>query len=103
MSMTVIGQSNQLKNHGIASNALWPKTTIATAAVKNLLGGDSIVKVSRKPEIMADAAFEILHMDATKVTGNFFIDEYVLRDSGITDFDQYAVDPSMSLMKDLFI
>ena len=101
MSMTVIGQSNQLKNHGIASNALWPKTTIATAAVKNLLGGDSIVKVSRKPEIMADAAFEILHMDASKVTGNFFIDEYVLRDSGITDFDHYAVDPSMSLMKDL--
>ena len=103
MSMTVIGQSNQLKNHGIASNALWPKTTIATAAIKNLLGGDSIVKVSRKPEIMADAAFEILHMDASKVTGNFFIDEYVLRDVGITDFDHYAVDPSMSLMKDLFI
>ena len=61
---------NQLKNHGIASNALWPKTTIATAAIKNLLGGDSIVKVV-KPEIMADAAFEILHMDASKVTREF--------------------------------
>ena len=103
MSMTVIGQAAQLKNHGIASNALWPRTTIATAAVKNLLGGDSIVKVSRKPEIMADAAYEILKMDASSVTGNFFIDEYVLRDSGVKDFDHYAVDPSMSLMKDLFL
>tara|TARA_B100000513_G_scaffold192474_1_gene118813 strand:+ start:247 stop:1059 length:813 start_codon:yes stop_codon:yes gene_type:complete len=103
MSMTVIGQATQLKNHGIASNALWPRTTIATAAVKNLLGGDSIVKVSRKPEIMADAAYEILKMDASSVTGNFFIDEYVLRDSGVKDFDHYAVDPSMSLMKDLFL
>ena len=103
MSMTVIGQAAQLKNHGIASNALWPRTTIATAAVKNLLGGDSIVKVSRKPEIMADAAYEILQMDASSVTGNFFIDEYVLRDSGVKDFNQYAVDPSMSLMKDLFL
>lgn len=103
MSMTVIGQAAQLKNHGIASNALWPRTTIATAAVKNLLGGDSIVKVSRKPEIMADAAYEILQMDASSVTGNFFIDEYVLRDSGVKDFDHYAVDPSMSLMKDLFL
>ena len=103
MSMTVIGQSAQLKNHGIASNALWPKTTIATAAVKNLLGGDSLIQVSRKPEIMGDAAFEILNMESKEVTGNFFIDEYVLKDAGIKDFDQYAVNPSMTLMTDLFL
>ena len=103
MSLCVLGMAAEFKDDGVAVNALWPRTTIATAAVKNLLGGDSIVKVSRKPEIMADAAYEILQMDASSVTGNFFIDEYVLRDSGVKDFDHYAVDPSMSLMKDLFL
>ena len=103
MSMSVIGQAEELKKHGVAANALWPKTTIATAAVKNLLGGDSLIQVSRKPSIMADAAYEVLNMDSAKVTGNFFIDEYVLMDAGVKDFTKYAVNPEMSLMKDLFL
>jgi citronellol/citronellal dehydrogenase len=103
MSMTVLGQSNELKAKGIAANALWPKTTIATAAVKNLLGGDSLIQASRKPEIMADAAYEIIQKNSKECTGNFFIDEEVLVKEGITNFNKYAVNPEMSLMKDLFV
>ena len=103
MSMTVLGQSNELKSKGIAANALWPKTTIATAAVKNLLGGDALIQASRTPEIMADAAFEIIKQNSKECTGNFFIDEDLLRNKGITDFKKYAVNPEMSLMKDLFV
>ena len=103
MSMTVLGQSNELKSSGIAANALWPQTTIATAAIMNLLGGDAIVQASRKPEIMADAAAIILNKDSKECTGNFFIDETVLKENGITDFEQYAVNPNNALMKDLFI
>ncbi|MDG2343751.1 MAG: NAD(P)-dependent oxidoreductase [Flavobacteriales bacterium] len=103
MSMTVLGQSNELKSKGIAANALWPKTTIATAAVKNLLGGDALIQASRTPEIMADAAFEIIKQNSKECTGNFFIDEDLLRNKGITDFNKYAVNPEMSLMKDLFV
>jgi len=103
MSMTVLGQSNELKSKGIASNALWPKTTIATAAVKNLLGGDALIQASRKPEIMADAAFKIIQKNSKECTGNFFIDEEFLIEEGITDFSKYAVNPDNSLMKDLFI
>jgi len=103
MSMTVLGQSNELKSSGIAANALWPQTTIATAAIMNLLGGDAIVQASRKPEIMADAAAIILKKNSKECTGNFFIDEEVLKENGITDFDKYAVNPNNTLMKDLFI
>ena len=103
MSMTVLGQSNELKSSGIAANALWPQTTIATAAIMNLLGGDAIVQASRKPEIMADAAAIILNKDSKECTGNFFIDETVLQENGITDFEKYAVNPNNALMKDLFI
>ena len=103
MSMTVLGQSNELKSKGIAANALWPKTTIATAAVKNLLGGDALIQASRTPEIMADAAFEIIKQNSKECTGNFFIDEDLLKNKGITDFKKYAVNPEMSLMKDLFV
>ena len=103
MSMTVLGQSNELKSSGIAANALWPQTTIATAAIMNLLGGDAIVQASRKPEIMADAAAIILNKDSKECTGNFFIDETVLKENGITDFEKYAVNPNNALMKDLFI
>ena len=103
MSMTVLGQSNELKSKGIAANALWPKTTIATAAVKNLLGGDALIQASRTTEIMADAAFEIIKENSKECTGNFFIDEDLLRNKGITDFKKYAVNPEMSLMKDLFV
>lgn len=103
MSMTVLGQANQLKSEGIAANALWPQTTIATAAVKNLLGGEAMMQASRYPAIMADAAFAILSRDSTTCTGNFFIDEEVLQEEGITDFSKYAVNPEKTLMKDLFV
>jgi citronellol/citronellal dehydrogenase len=103
MSMTVIGQAEELKKYGVASNALWPQTTIATAAIKNILGGEKLMQLSRIPKIMGDAAFEILHRDSTKTTGNFFIDEAVLQETGITDFKQYAVNPSLDQMKDLFL
>ena len=103
MSMTVLGQSNELRSSGIAANALWPKTTIATAAIMNLLGGDAIVQASRKPDIMADAAYLILNKNSKECTGNFFIDEDLLKENGVTNFDQYAVNPNNSLMKDLFL
>ncbi|CAG0910495.1 unnamed protein product, partial [Cyprideis torosa] len=89
MSLTVIGQSQDLASYGIASNALWPKTTIATAAVRNLLGGEEMVKVSRTPEIMADAADIILHRDSHSFSGNFVIDESILMEEGMTDFKKY--------------
>ena len=103
MSMTVLGQSEQLKDDGVAANALWPKTTIATAAVKNILGGDTLMQMSRIPEIMGDAALEILTSDSSTCTGNFFIDEEVLKNSGIDNFDHYAVNLEQQLMTDLFL
>ena len=103
MSMTVLGQANQLKKDGIAANALWPQTAIATAAVKNILGGEAMMQASRKTSIMSDAAFAILSRDSRTCTGNFFIDEDVLREEGVTDFDVYAVNPEKSLFKDLFV
>lgn len=103
MSLTVLGQANQLKKEGIAANALWPQTAIATAAVKNILGGEAMMDASRHPSIMADAAFAILSRDSRACTGNFFIDETVLQEEGITDFSAYAVSPGRTLMKDLFV
>jgi len=103
MSMIVMGLADELKKDGIAVNALWPKTTIATAAVRNILGGEEIVKCSRKPDIMADAAYEILTKQADECTGNFFIDEELLKTSGIQNFDAYAVDLSKSLIPDFFL
>lgn len=103
MSMTVLGLAGELKPYGIAANALWPKTTIATAAVQNLLGGKELVERSRKPEIMADAAWTIVNKDSKTYTGRFLIDEDVLRESGITDMDQYAIVPGGPLMPDLFL
>ena len=103
MSMIVLGLAEELKPHRIAVNALWPMTTIATAAVQNLLGGDYLIQRSRKPNIVADAAALILSRDASECSGNFFIDEAVLKEAGITDFSQYAVDPEQKLMKDLFL
>jgi citronellol/citronellal dehydrogenase len=84
-------------------NALWPKTTIATAAIQNIVGGDLMVQRSRKPEIVADAAYYILQRPAAECTGNFFIDEEILIEQGITDFTHYAVNPSQKLMPDLFL
>ena len=102
MSMIVLGLSSELKKYRVAVNALWPKTTIATAAVQNLLGGDDLIRHSRKPEIVADAAFHILNQPST-ITGNFYIDEDVLRQNHIDNFDQYAVAPGANLMPDLFL
>lgn len=103
MSMIVLGLSEELKQHRIAVNALWPKTTIATAAVQNLLGGDEMVKQSRTPGIVADAALAILKRPADQCTGNFFIDEDILKEEGITDLEGYSVVRGSKLMKDLFI
>jgi citronellol/citronellal dehydrogenase len=103
MSMVAIGLAAELKKYGIASNTLWPKTTIATAAVNNLLGGEALMKMSRKPEIVADAAFNILQKNSRICTGNHFIDEEVLRLSGVTNFDCYSIQPDSTLMNDLFL
>ncbi len=103
MSMIVLGLSEELKQHRIAANALWPKTTIATAAVQNLLGGDFLIQRSRTTQIVADAAFEILKRPSFECTGNFFIDEEVLKEAGKTNFDDYAVNPEQKLMMDLFL
>ena len=103
MSMMTIGWSAEFKKDRIAANALWPKTTIATAAVKNLLGGEALIKMSRTPEILADAAYYILKQSSTICTGNLFIDEDVLTKEGITDWDKYAVMPGGPLYNDLFV
>jgi len=103
MSMIILGLAEELKQYRIAANALWPKTTIATAAVKNLLGGDFLMQRSRIPEIVADAAFYILQKPSFETTGNFFIDEDVLTAEGISDFTKYAVNPDQKLMMDLFL
>jgi citronellol/citronellal dehydrogenase len=103
MSMIVLGLAGELKKYSIGVNALWPRTTIATAAVQNLLGGDFIVQRSRKPLIVADAAYAVLKKNAAECTGNFFFDEDVLREEGVTDFTPYAVNPEQPLMPDIFI
>jgi citronellol/citronellal dehydrogenase len=103
MTMLTLGLSAELKNAGIAANTLWPRTTIATAAVKNLLGGDALMQISRKPEIVADSAFYILSKPSADCTGNNFIDEDVLATEGITDLSSYSVVPGAKLYGDLFI
>lgn len=102
MSMCVLGMSPELAPKGIAVNALWPRTTIATAAV-DMLGGDAMMKASRKPDIMADAAHWILTRPSREVTGRFFVDEDVLREAGVTDFEPYSVVPGAKLMPDFFL
>lgn len=103
MSLCVMGMSEEFRGDGIAFNALWPRTTIATAAIANVVGGQSALAHCRKPEIMADAAHVILRQPARKFTGNFCIDEKVLAEHGVTDFDQYAVVAGKPLMADLFV
>lgn len=103
MSMCVLGQAEEYRDAGIAFNALWPRTAIATAAVRNLLGGEEAVRRCRKPEIMADAAHAIFLRKAAQCTGNFYIDDEVLAEEGVTDFDAYAVSPGAELMPDFFI
>ncbi|HRO44203.1 MAG TPA: NAD(P)-dependent oxidoreductase [Flavipsychrobacter sp.] len=103
MSMLTLGWAEELKKYNIAANALWPRTTIATSAVKNLLGGDALINKSRKPEIIADAAHAILKRPSKDCTGNLFIDEDVLKTEGISDFEKYAVLQGSGLQQDLFI
>ncbi len=103
MTMIALGLAGELKKYNIAANTLWPKTTIATAAVRNLLGGEALIKMSRTPEIIADAAFYILSKPSATCTGNCFLDEAVLASEGITDLDKYAVEPGGRLYTDLFL
>ncbi len=103
MSLCVLGMAEELKSEGIGVNALWPKTAIATAAIQNLLGGKEAMSRCRKPEIVADAAHWILCQDGKECTGNFFIDEHVLRDSGVNDMGVYQVEPGEELLPDFFV
>jgi citronellol/citronellal dehydrogenase len=103
MSMMAIGWAAELKQYRIASNALWPRTTIDTAAVRNLLGGEVLAKMSRTTDILADAAFYILNKPSADCTGNCFIDEDVMAKEGITDLSHYNVVPGATLYRDLYV
>ena len=103
MTMLVLGWAEELKKYHIAANALWPRTTIATAAVKNLLGGEALMNMSRTPDIIADAAFYLLQKPSTLCTGNTFIDEDILAAEGITNLEKYSVVSGSHLYPDLFI
>ncbi|MGK2861260.1 MAG: SDR family oxidoreductase [Chitinophagaceae bacterium] len=103
MSMMAMGWAAELKPYNIASNALWPRTTIDTAAVRNLLGGETLANMSRTPDILADAAFYIFNKASSLCTGNCFIDEDVFAKEGITDLSKYAVVPGAKLYQDLFL
>ena len=106
MSICVLGQSDEFLPFKVAVNALWPKTSIATAAVGNLLGGDGMIKTSRTDAIMADSSYEILTSKSTSCTGNFFVDEEVLRAAGTKCFAKYRVDPNLreeDLTPDFFL
>ena len=102
MSLVTLGLAEEYRERGVAANSLWPRTTIATAAVANLLGGDEMVARSRTPEIMADAAHAILTRDPRQCTGNFFIDDAVLAEEGITDLSPYG-GAKETLELDLFL
>lgn len=103
MSVWVLGMSAEFEEKGVGVNALWPRTAIATAAVRNLLGGEPMIRRSRKSSIMADAAYAILIRDSRKCSGNFYLDEDVLKEEGVTDFDAYAVEAGAELLPDFFI
>jgi citronellol/citronellal dehydrogenase len=102
MSLVVLGLAGELRGK-VGVNALWPRTTIATAAVKNLLGGDALMRMSRTPEILADAAAMIFAKPAASFTGIFLIDDTFLTAEGVTDFDKYRADPSQPLAPDFFV
>ena len=102
MSMCTLGMAEEFRAQGIAVNSLWPRTTIATAAIA-VNFPEAILKASRKPQIMADAAYVIFNRDGHVATGNFYIDESVLREAGVTDFEGYAVTPGAKLYTDLFL
>ncbi len=103
MSLVVLGLAGEFRSKGVAVNALWPRTTIATAAVKNLLGGDALMRASRTPDILADAAYLIFCKPAREFTGRFLIDDTFLAENGVSEFDQYRVDPTQDLAVDYFV
>ena len=103
MSMCTLAMAEEFREAGIAVNSLWPLTAIDTAAIRNLLGGPDMVRACRKVEIVADAAWEILCRASRECTGHFFIDEEVLRFTGVTDFSKYAVDPTVAPVADYFL
>jgi citronellol/citronellal dehydrogenase len=103
MSLVVLGLAGELRPQGIAVNALWPRTLIATAAVQNLLGGREMMQRGRKPEIVADAAYAVFAKPARDFTGNFLIDDNFLAENGVTDFARYRVDPTQELAPDFFV
>ena len=103
MSLCVLGLAAEFRNDGVAANALWPRTAIATAAIEFELGGKSILKHCRRPEIVADAAHAILTRPACTATGNFYIDDEVLAAEGVTDLGPYAVQPGQPLLLDFFL
>ncbi len=102
MSLCVLGMAEEFREAGIAVNALWPRTVIATAAIA-MLSGEAATRNCRTPQIVADAAHAILSRDSRTCTGNFFIDEEVLRAAGVSDFTRYAVAPGAELVPDLFV
>jgi len=103
LSMLMFGLAAELRHYSIAVNALWPRTVIATAAVQNLLGGNEMMQKARWPSVVADAAYYVLSQNPADATGQFYIDEDVLRRYGVTDFNQYAVNPSEELAPDIFM
>jgi citronellol/citronellal dehydrogenase len=103
MSLVALGLAGELRDKGIAVNALWPRVTIATAAIKNLLGGDRVMRMSRTPEIMADAAYAIFHKPAKSFTGHFLIDDSFLAGEGVTDFEKYRAMPGEPLAGTFFV
>lgn len=103
MSLCVLGMAGEFKSHGVAVNALWPRTTIATAAIRNVLGGDALMRASRTPDILADAAHLIFSKPSRDFTGQFCIDDTLLAEHGVTDFEHYRVDPTQSLAEDFFV
>ena len=103
MSLCVLGLAGELRQQGIAVNALWPRTTIATSAIRNLLGGEAIERASRTPDILADAAHAVFLKESRAFTGRFLIDDTFLAEEGVTDFDRYRVDPSQPLAPDFFV
>ena len=103
MSMCVLGMAEEFRAQGVAVNALWPRTVIATSALALIPGASEQLDRTRKPDIMADAAHAILVRDARTTTGRFFLDEEALREAGVTDFGAYAMKPGMPLMPDLFL
>jgi citronellol/citronellal dehydrogenase len=103
MSMCVLGMAEEFRADGIGINALWPRTVIATAAIAMIPGASTQTDRMRTPEIMADAAHAVLTRDAKTTTGNFFLDEEVLKEAGITDFGRYAMKPGARLIPDLFL